>query len=144
MALMEDISDRIIDEQKLNSIIQALDGHKRVPLMIDDFSGEEEIFLRNKLTNNEKINFFVHHFGKLNPNLMTFMKESNCTKITMPKEDPSYKRHVEDAFKSYQAKKNFVIDLNAQDKESNCWIGIIDNRLNRLFVIVWVVNFEGI
>ena len=39
MALMEDISDRTIDEQKLNSIIQALDGHKRVPLMIDDFSG---------------------------------------------------------------------------------------------------------
>ena len=32
------------------------------------------------------------------------------------------------------------IDLSPQDKMNDCWMGIIDARNFRVFVLVWVVN----
>jgi hypothetical protein len=136
LAMSENQEDRIFDESKLNSIIQNIDKHKRIPRMVDGFDGSEDIFVEKKLNKEQKIEFFKEQF----PDLVNFMKESKCKQITMPKENGSYKKHVEDVFKKVQENKNFVIDFTPSDKESNCWMGIVDSRKNRLFVITWVVD----
>jgi len=136
LAMSENQEDLLLTESKLNSIIQNIDKHKRIPRMVDGFDGSEDIFVEKKLNKEQKIEFFKEQF----PDLVNFMKESKCKQITMPKENGSYKKHVEDVFKKVQENKNFVIDFTPSEKESNCWMGIVDSRKNRLFVITWVVD----
>ena len=140
IALLEDEKERILDEEKFNSIIQKIDSHKRVPVMLEGFDGSEDIFIEKKLNKEQKIDFFIDHLRESNPGLVKFMEESNCKQITMPESEKSYKKHVEDAFKKVQEKKNFVIDFTPKEKENDCWMGIVDSKQNRLFVITWVVD----
>jgi len=146
MALLENEEERILDEEKLNSVIQKIDSHKRVPIMIEDFDGSEDIFIEKKLNKEQKIKFFIDQLKlrELNPGLVKFMEYSNCKQITMPESEKSYKKHVEDVFKKVQEKKNFVIDFTPKEKENNCWMGIVDNKQNKLFVITWVVDSTDI
>ena len=140
IALLDDEKERILDEEKFNAIIQKIDGHKRVPFMFEGFDGSEDIFVEKKLNKKQKFNFFMSRIEDINPGLAKFIKESNCKQITMPKENGSYKRHVEDVYRKVQEKKNFIIDFTPEEKEHDCWMGIIDSRQNRFFIITWVID----
>ena len=137
LAMSPTQEDRMLDEDKMNSIIQNMDRNKRTPFMLDGFTGSEDIFNGSK---KERRKALFDHVKTVNPELFMFMTESKCKQITRPRTPESYKKHVEDAYSKYLENKNFIIDFSPQDKLDDCWMGIIDSINHRVFVIVWVVN----
>jgi len=137
-------NDRIITNEELNMIIQDIDEHKRKPYMFENINMNKYGTLfddKNKLKKKDKINMLMKIIRENDCNsLVEFINNSNCKQITMPKTEASYKKHVEDVYKKYQENRNFVIDFTPAEKNNDCWMGIIDNKNNRVFIIVWVVN----
>ena len=135
-------NDRILTDEDLNMIIQDIDENKRIPYMFEDLDmNKYEDLFRSKMSYKDKKNMVFEIIKENNNSLYEFITNSKCKEITRPEiSDSSYKKHVEDVYKKYKENKNFVIDFTQEDKKDDCWLGIIDNKNNRLFIIVWVVN----
>jgi hypothetical protein len=58
-----------------------------------------------------------------------------CKQVTTPGTDGSYKKHIEDVIKAFEAKKTFSIDFG--DAKENCWQAFLDTRMNRVCILVW-------
>ena len=135
--MSSDHEARMLDEDKMNTIIQNIDRNKRVPFMFDGFSENDVIFTGSK---QERKKALFGHVQTSNPELFMFMEGSKCKQITKPRTPESYKKHVEDTYRKYIENKNFIIDFSPQDKMDDCWMAVIDSINHRVFVIVWVVN----
>jgi hypothetical protein len=137
LAMSSNHEDRILDEDKMNTIINNIDRNKRVPFMFDGFSENDVIFTGSR---KERKKALFDRVRTSNPELFMFTRESKCKQITRPRTPESYKKHVEDTYSKYLENKNFIIDFSPQDKMDDCWMAVIDSINHRVFVIVWVVN----
>ena len=142
IAICDNHKDRILSIKKLNSIIHDIDENKRRPYMFEGFDMDKygSLFNNNNKIKDYKKNMVMEIIKENNTSLYEFINNSKCKQITTPVEEASYKKHIIDVYKKYQENKNFVIDFTPEEKKNDSWMGIIDNKNNRLFIIVWVVN----
>lgn len=152
IAICDNRNDRILSTEKLNSIINDIDENKRRPYMFEnlDMNKYGNLFKCPLMTNHERKNMVMEIIRENNTSLYNFINHSKCKQITQPgrnkelttdlENTASYKKHVIDVYKKYKENKNFIIDFTPEDKEDDCWQGIIDSINNRLFIIVWVVK----
>lgn len=145
IAMSNNQNDRIVTTDKLNLIIQDIDENKRRPYMFQnldlDMNKYDTLFGKK---NGNKKEIIMEIVKENNNSLYLFITNSKCKQITMPDTTSSYKKHVIDVYYKYIENKNFVIDFTPEEKRNDCWMGIIDNKNKRLFVIVWVVNSTAI
>lgn len=140
-------SDRILTDEDLNSMIQTLNSNKRPPYMFENLNMNQYGKLFDdyiNLNKEEKQELVKNIIRENNMLLYNFITNSNCKQITKPTSEDSYKKHVTDVYKLYQKNTNCIIDLSREEKRNNCWMGIIDIKYNRIFILVWVMNSDSI
>lgn len=72
-----------------------------------------------------------------NLNLYNKLKSGNYKRkqITMPNEENSRKKHIEDPINAINNNKPFNVDIN-KDKHNNIWQGFIDNKEKSIIITV--------
>lgn len=120
----------------------------RVPIIIDEFTGDEAIFhFPNGEKNKDKKVGFVVDFIKDKEKyerLYNFITNPNtkCCQATKPNLDGSYQKHINPLVKHIHSNVPCSIDFKPEDKLTNSWNLYIDNREHRLFVLLWVIDDE--
>ena len=66
-----------------------------------------------------------------------YLKQYCCKQITTPELDGSYKKHILDPIRWAVEKKRSNLDWSHDDKRTNIWQAFIDNRENRIIVIIY-------
>ena len=118
-------------------------NNKRVPVIIEGFTGEEIIFSTKKLK--EKLAFInevldsdkykkLHHFIN--------HSTTKRVQITQPKTQSSYKKHIIEVVKASSTNSPYSVDLQEEHKSKNNWQLFIDNREKRLCFVIWSIDKE--
>ena len=113
--------------------------NKRVPVIVNGLNKTDIIF--NKIKKEEKIEFILNLLNKPEyERLYNFIKNENveCSQITKPTSDSSYKKHVLDVVKASISNTPYSIDQKTKDK--NNWQVFIDDKVLRLCFVIWSID----
>jgi len=77
--------------------------------------------------------------GALEGEMREMVEDFECTQITAPKAEKSYKKTVEAALKAARENKKFTfLQISEEDRMKNSWQAIFDSRGNRLIFAMYL------
>ena len=128
-------------KQTIPSVTTRVNTNKRVPVIIGGLNDTDIIFTTKK--NKEKKDFILSKINnEEHKKLYDFINTENvdCTQITQPVSESSYKKHITDVVNASIANTPFSIDVKKENKDKNNWQVFIDNREKRLCFVIWSID----
>lgn len=112
-----------------------------VPIVVELTDADMEIMNRimPKRGGDKKRIILNYLKGALEGEMREMVEGFECTQITAPKADKSYKKTVEAALKAARENKKFTfLQISEEDRMKNSWQAIFDTRGNRLIFAMYL------
>lgn len=107
---------------------------KEVPIIISTTS---DIITRLKALSTSDKKTLVLNLLLNKDRKFDYINRYNCKQISIPESENSYKKHILDPIKWAMEKKRGMLDFTPDEKKTNIWQAFIDERKNRIIVIIY-------
>ena len=121
-------------------------SNMRVPVILEKIDPSHPIFsmkrTMGRLKKVEIISSLIEEFGESYGYLLEYIQNPDVMsgKISRTMVESSYKKHITNVVNAAANDKPYIVDIDKNQKKTNCWNLFIDDREHRVCFVVWVLD----